>query len=118
MTIRLTATERQDNAIDVENDLGSVSTGLLGTCDTCQSAYGMEPREFYSAVHESQSLFDEGGFSWHECELCGSHLGGDRYAAHAIKQERPDGRWIVTHLDVCCDCVMATANGEPWPDEE
>lgn len=110
------AQEREDHAIEVENALGSVAIGLFGCCPECQSAYGMEPREFYRAVHVDHTVNDEGGFSWHNCELCNSPLGGDRYAAHASKQV--NGRWQHTHLDVCVDCLFAVDNGEPYPDPE
>lgn len=117
----LTATERETNAIDTENAIGPVSPGLCGTCPECQSAYGMEPREFFHAIHVSHTVHEEGGFSWQDCDLCGSSLGGDRYAAHATQLPRayptPGKPGGLTHLDVCADCLLATANGEPYPDE-
>jgi len=114
----MTGQERSDNATEVENQLGNVAPGLYGACETCQNAYGIAPQEFYNRVHETQDniIQDEGSFSWHACELCGSHLGGDRFAAHATKQE--NGKWEHTHLDVCSDCLMAMANGEPYPSEK
>lgn len=111
MVVRMTGQARECNAIEVENQIGTVSPGLYGGCPHCQSAHGMEPREFYHGVHVSQDVVDEGGFSWMDCELCGSELGGDRFAAHASK----DGASY--HVDVCVDCLMATANGEEYPDE-
>ena len=105
------AIEREENATRVENELGSVDVSLYGGCAECQSAYGMEPREFYHAVHIAYSINDEGGFSLYSCELCGSHLGGNRYAAHASNTGG------ITHLDVCEDCLCATANGDPYTDE-
>jgi len=56
---------------------------------------------------------DEGGFSWRPCELCGSQLGGDRYAAHGYSD-----RHGIVHYDVCVDCVMYLANGEEYPESE
>lgn len=114
--IRYTGQERSDNATERENELGHVAPGLYGACEICQSAYGMAPREFYNRVHEVQDIEDEGSFSWHTCELCNSHFGGDRFAAHASKEVH--GKWEHTHLDVCSDCLMATANGEPYPSEK
>lgn len=117
-TLLFTAEERDEQATKVENEIGHVAPGIYGGCPECQSAYGMEPREFYHHVHVAQDIHDEGGFSWHECELCGSNLGGDRYAAHASKPVGlPSTRWETVHLDVCSDCLMATANGEPYPSE-
>ena len=103
MTIRFTAQEREDNA--TENRTGALNPGLLGTCPDCQQAYGMEPREFYYAVHEAQDVCDEGSFSWRSCECCGSMLGGDRYAAHAL-----DADGALTHMVVCSDCLLAMAS--------
>ena len=51
---------------------------------------------------------DEGSFSWSSCDTCGSSLGGDRFAGHALVGP---GKNIV-HLDVCCDCLMFIANGD------
>jgi hypothetical protein len=34
----------------------------------------------------SGSCDEECGFSWRSCESCGSHLGGDRYWAHAMRE--------------------------------
>lgn len=50
----------------------------------------------------------EGGFSWQQCDSCGSTLGGDRSPAHCYN---PDTKTIL-HLDVCVDCVMYLANGD------
>jgi len=110
--IHFTAQEREDNATDTENAIGSVSPGLLGTCGTCQFDYGETPRAFYSKVHTTGEIIDEGSFSLYECELCGSHLGGDRFAAHAYHAENG-----ITHLEVCHDCDNSLAYGIPYPSE-
>jgi len=55
---------------------------------------------------------EDGGFSWAACDLCGSTLGGDRFAAHGFT---PEGKLI--HLDICMDCLQYLANGtipEEW----
>ena len=65
-----------------------VSTGIIETCEECPE-------------------FDEGSFSWSTCDCCGSHLGGDRFAAHG---RDIDGN--ILHLDVCVDCLMYIANGD------
>jgi len=49
---------------------------------------------------------DEGFFSWSPCDVCGSGLGGNRYAGHMLV----DGK--LCHIDVCVDCVMYIANGD------
>ena len=113
-----TAQERDDHATEVENKLGHVSPGLLGSCEECQRNHGCydSARKFYNDVHIEQTIEDEGSLSHYECELCGSKLYGDRFAAHAQKQTSP-GKWDTTHLDVCSDCLMALANGIPYPTE-
>lgn len=47
------------------------------------------------------------GFSWHDCECCGSPLGGDRYKA-AILDEALQS----IELSVCADCINYIANGD------
>ena len=89
----------------------SISPGLCGACPECQSAFGMEELELQAGI-EDGSIPDEGGFSWHDCELCGCPLGGDRYAAHGWSMDDE-----LIHYDICQDCVMLTANGEV-PDDE
>ena len=114
-TTTFSSEERSTNAVAVESEVGHVAIGLLGTCRECQSQHAATPREFYSGVHETQEIFDEGHFSWSQCDLCGSHFGGDRFAAHASQEV--GGKWTHTHLDVCADCLFALANGEDYPDE-
>lgn len=46
-------------------------------------------------------LASEPGFSWSECDTCGSALGGDRHPAHA---RLSSGQLI--HLSVCEDCLF------------
>lgn len=83
--------------LDREN-LAYASVGLCPGCEQCQSDYGLDEEEF-AKLYESGELFDEGGFSFHDCELCGTDISGDRYAAHYR-----DGDEIV-HIDICVDCV-------------
>lgn len=54
---------------------------------------------------------DEGLFSWHACDCCGSTLGGNRYAAHGLHSDGPlKGK--LCHLEVCADCLVYIANGD------
>lgn len=39
-------------------------------------------------------------FSWRACEVCGSTLGGDRQAVHAL-----DANNEMVHMNACVDCV-------------
>lgn len=55
---------------------------------------------------------EERGFSHRKCQMCGSHLGGDRHTLGLLKRQ-PNGR--VKHVDTieaCTDCVHYVANGE------
>jgi hypothetical protein len=80
----------------VERGLEHVSVGYLpyADCGDC-------PEE------QNEDVGDEGFFSWQSCDCCGSHLGGDRFAAHGIDS---GGNGI--HLDICVDCLVYIANGD------
>ena len=51
------------------------------------------------------------GFSWDDCDLCRSSLGGERYAATALP-ENPAENSDYVPLSVCQDCLMFLANGD------
>ncbi|NCC40911.1 MAG: hypothetical protein EOM21_15980 [Gammaproteobacteria bacterium] len=62
---------------------------------------------------------DDLGFRHSSCDLCGSFLEGDRYAATALPEnpaENPD----YIPLEVCGDCLYFIANGDvpDWLDNE
>ena len=78
----------------------------------------MAPRVFY-ATYEAGGICDEGGFSWRACDSCGSHLGGNRYDAHALRGSNATGDWECEHIAICEDCLCYHANGdipEHWGD--
>ncbi len=112
MVYALTAQERQENA-NSDTTIEAVSTGLCGLCPQCQSDYGMEPREFYTAL-ENGEIYSEPSFSSSSCDLCNSQYAGDREPIHAIDKET---QTLLHYGDACIDCIMALANGEPYPDE-
>ena len=90
--------------------LGSLkfeSTGFCCGCPECRDNHSIEDEATDRELWENGSIEDEGHFSWEPCELCGSHLGGDRYAAHAVDKDDE-----IVHFDVCVDCVMYMANGD------
>ena len=60
---------------------------------------------------------DEGGFSWSDCGICGSTLGGDRYVYHYLDPRGPDGR-IYHETDGCVDCLVYISNGDEPEGEE
>ena len=79
--------------------------GTIAGCYTCQTIYGMDEDELQAAI-DNYDVFDEGGFSWQDCDVCGSRLGGDRYVMHGYYKDD------LIHLDVCTDCIMYHANGD------
>lgn len=83
-----------------------ISTGIYSKCCDCQNAYDLEEAELEAAC-QADEVVDEGGFSWSQCDACGSHLGGNRYAAHGFTDAK-----TVIHLDVCEDCLIFIANGD------
>lgn len=54
---------------------------------------------------------EERGFSHRKCEMCGSHLGGDRITLGLLKRQ-PKGQKHVDTIEACHDCVNYVANGE------
>ena len=49
----------------------------------------------------------EPSFSWMPCDSCGSRLGGDRFDAVALDDDKE-----IYELSICVDCAMYHANGE------
>ena len=90
------------------------STGVCSGCSECADNLGISLRKLratWSTGDHSGSL----GFSWSECDLCGSSLGGDREAFHGyIRLPDKLGRMRrkLFHGAVCVDCVMYLAYGE------
>jgi hypothetical protein len=102
-----TCGDYQDRVIDACNECDdrNVYPGLSWTCDDCKSSHGIDDEAEFERMIMDEGYSDGGGFSWHDCDLCGSRLGGDRYAAHGQYK----GEWY--HLDICVDCLQYTANG-------
>lgn len=93
--------------IDEENKTKyrSIYVGLCSKCEQCRFDYGIDTEEEFEELENKGKLFDEGGFSWHDCELCKSPLGGNRFAAHGI-DENDD----ILHYSICQDCVEYLSN--------
>lgn len=95
------------NAIARNLDGLHIATGSAASCPECW--------EIDMAGYESG---DEGGFSWSECDSCGTTLGGDRHTAHGWPAD--NGRWkrlaedppALFHLSICTDCLLFHANGD------
>ena len=77
--------------------LESVAIGCLG--EKCEYAEG-------DPDHRC-----EPGFSWTQCDSCGSTFGGDREEAHGIFRDG-EGHIGTVQMSVCVDCVMYHANGD------
>lgn len=66
---------------------------------------------FDEAVRNGHA-YDEASFSWSECDICSSRLGGDRSPWHYVH----DGK-LYHGEGACTDCVLYLANGDV-PEEE
>ena len=82
-----------------------LSPGACFNCLECFDGFDGGPQDFVEAVESGEYTADD-GFSWHQCDICGTTLGGSRHAAHAFDDDE------LVHLMVCVDCVMYMANGD------
>jgi len=87
--------------------LEDVYVGQTSCCPTCCDALGVTEEEMEAGLEDGSICEDEGGFSWHHCDCCGSSLGGNRYAAHGFDKNKE-----VVHLEICEDCLIFLANGD------
>lgn len=96
-----------------------VSSGECPGCERCAEFHDMTAEEHDEAWHTGKLGGDEGSFSWCQCGVCGTTLGGDRYVWHWINggDEYGKGGEIVHEDDMCTDCVYYLACGtepEQW----
>jgi len=86
---------------DYENRIAAWSENAqfpsLGYCPGCE--------ECEKAGHTEECC--EEHFSWRACEVCGSHLGGNRYPVHSV-----DANGDILHWDACTDCVYYLERGQ------
>lgn len=82
--------------------LAFLSTGICSGCEVCANDQDqtVKSEEFADKVSNGE-ICSEPSFSQQSCELCGSELGGDRYAAHG--RDQADN---IIHLEICVDCVQ------------
>ena len=85
----------------------AIAPGATTSCDEC--FWGLSQKEKNDLSDEDKQAWDEGSFSWSDCNSCGSLLGGDRFPAHAI-EHNPNHQ--IYHIDICVDCLMFHANGD------
>lgn len=84
------------------------SPGAMAGCPECDLPEGADERAVECA--------SEGGFSWSQCDSCGSSLGGNRYPAHGFlggdsaAAQQSDAKRI--HCEICVDCLMFHAVGD------
>jgi len=105
-----TYTEAVERCLD---GIEHVSPGIGSDCPVCQRDYGYDDNARFAADIESGTVCDEGGFSWSQCDACGSQLGGNRYDAHGLildAHNKPAGELV--HLGICVDCLCYLANGD------
>jgi hypothetical protein len=66
-------------------------------------------RELFDVDYSSGVVESESGFSWKDCGICGSTLGGNREAWHARDAETK----ALCHFDdACTDCGVYLTNGD------
>jgi hypothetical protein len=68
-----------------------IHSGPSCLCNECCFSFDTDQQE---------EMLDEGSFDWSPCELCGTTLGGDRWAAHGVTEDDD-----VIHFDICTDCL-------------
>lgn len=102
--------EKECFTCDGAGTVFSGSSEIEIPCQRCNGTGTITPTE------RDRECAEEGGFSWSECDSCGSHLGGNRYPAHGIIAEsmeaaqKPESE--ITHFNVCADCLCWHANGD------
>ena len=81
-----------------------VSNGVCAECAECDTV-GISEEDM-----QERYASQEGHFSWHSCDCCGSTLGGNRNPVHGFIST-PTGPQLI-HLDVCDDCVIFIEYGD------
>ena len=89
--------------------MNGVSVGSCPGCEQCRDDNNPDmSMEEFASEWSSGNTSDDAGFSWSECGICGSRLGGDRYTWHWLD----DNNEIRHENDCCVDCAMYLANGD------
>ncbi len=90
------------------SDLQFLSCGICSKCSDCQSTFDAGELTLERLIQDG--LTDEGGYSRSGCDCCGSSLYQMLYAGHAYVDL--GGKQVLTHLDLCVDCMLYIANGQ------
>ena len=88
--------------------LEAISCGLCSKCSDCQSTFDVGETQLEWIIQNG--LCDDGGISRSGCDTCGNSLYQLLYAGHAWMQL--DGKQVLTHLEICQDCMLYIANGQ------
>ena len=75
-------------------------------CDGCREC---------DKTAEQLQAYSEPSFSWSSCDICGSHLGGDRYTVIACLKGARKAGWTEDHQwqgEVCFDCLYFECYGQ------
>lgn len=94
----MNATEYKEFQQDFDAGIKGLNYLSTGGCPGCEECGIEESAEEYCV---------EPHFSWSSCDICGSHLGGDRHPAHYC-----DDDGAINHLDICTDCLFYAEYGE------
>ena len=97
----------------------SIAPGFTSICPDCREAHGFCCEHSAQNAWKNGDIEEDGHFSSYPCDLCGSSLGGDRYAAHFFADDNPQKE--LCHIEVCVDCRLYLANGdepELWGGEQ
>lgn len=102
------------DAINRELDGLHIATGSAASCPECCDTFGLDcggdTEANQNAMYEAG---DEGGFSWSQCDSCGTTLGGDRHTAHGWDSSgKVPAADCLFHLSICTDCLLFHANGD------
>lgn len=91
-----------------------VAPGASACCSECLDAYDIEDTGDIDAMQEQLYDIESGGFSWSQCDSCGSTFGGDRHDAHGIAVSSTGfvADYDPIHMSICSDCLLFHANGD------
>lgn len=112
----------------VERNLKGIAAFSVGASIECQDCLAASDicckHKAEHMLKNNVNLVEKTEFSTTSCDSCGSHLAGERYAAHGLiasnkifqpwidTENIPPEKTEVIHLEICIDCLLYHANGE------